>query len=515
MSALLTTLALVAALGLALQQMFVAREQRDVAQYERQRTLASNEFYGLLLEEMGVSDQPLTALELLDRGAALLQTQYGDNQPFMGRIQFDLSRRFASLAERDREKEFLELAERAARESGDKDLLASVLCASGVSLLQEDTEAAQAIVDEALLLFNRISMPSADERFHCVRLQARHAAASGERDRAIDILEAERQRVATSSEVSAHGNALLLTDLGQMHYRSGNFADTIDLLDEALAKLRAGGRSNTLTYQTTLGNKAVVLGGMGEYVESTRIQEEILARFDDAAWSGRRGQLARRVNYALNLVRLSRDDEALSLLEQAREQARVAGNTQLEAFAVLFTASSQIELKRFEAAAGSLREAEAILRGSAGVWQHHLRLADMIRAAIAREEGRFDEARALVMPMLDGHRAGELALAPPTLAIVLAVSASIDVEAGEFGAAEPFASEAIIIRQAGARDPDRSAHVGAALVLRAKARYGLGRTADAIADLERAIVSLGNGLGADNIETQEARELRASYREAH
>ena len=53
MSSLLALIALISALGIALQQMIEARQQRDAAEYQRQRVEASNEFYSLLLEEQG------------------------------------------------------------------------------------------------------------------------------------------------------------------------------------------------------------------------------------------------------------------------------------------------------------------------------------------------------------------------------------------------------------------------------------------------------------------------------
>ena len=510
LSAALTAIALIAALGLALQQMLVARAERDAADYERIRTQASNEFYGMLLEEMGSADRPLTTVELLDRGAELLRVQYGEERPFMGRIYFDLSRRYSSIAERDREREFLDLAENAARDAEDADLIVTVQCARAASLLQEDAQAAQAIIDDALPRFSALANASPDARFHCVRIQARHAMATGDRPRAIDILEEERSQFAAA--MSAHQKALLLTDLGQMHYGAGNFDITLGLLDEALELLRAGGRDNTVTYQTLQGNKAAVLSGAGEYAEAIRIHEAVFSRFEDAAWVNQRGQVPRRLNYANNLIRLSRGEDALQVLTRARDDARAAGETRFEGIAEMFLASCMIELERFEDATMHLAEAEAILSASPGVWQHQLMWANIMRATIAREKDLIEDARSIIQPMLAAHRSGQKPLEGPTLAVLLATASTIEVEAGAYEEAERLASEAIEIREATARRPDHSAHLGAVLVTRAKARYGLGRTDAAIDDLERAVISLANGIGQENVETTETRDLLASYR---
>jgi serine/threonine protein kinase len=515
LSAALTTIALVAALGLALQQMLVARSERDAAYYERIRTQASNEFYGMLLEEMGSGDQPLTALELLDRGAALLRAQYDEGRPYMGRIYLDLSRRYASVAERDREREFLGLAESVARDAEDDDLLATVLCATASSLLQEDAQGAQTIFDEAIPVFEGIDGASSYARFQCTRLQSRHAVANGDRDRAIDILESERRRFVNSDDMSAYHKALLLTDLAQMHYGAASFGETLRLLDEGLEVLRAGGRANTVTYQTLQGNKATVLSGTGEYAAAIRAYEEIFARFDDAAWANKRGQVAKRLNYANSLIRLSRGEEALQILEHARDDARAAGDVRFEGIAAMFMASCMIELERLDDATTKLTQAEAILAASPGVWRHQLTWADIMRATIAREQDRIDEARAIIQPMLDAHRSAQKPLADPTLAVLLAGASSIELEAGAYEDANALATEALTIREATARRPESSAHVGAILVTRAKARYALGRIDEAIDDLERAVVALANGLGQENVETAETRDLLASYRGAH
>ena len=510
-SGVLTTIALVAALGIALQQMLVARAERDVADYERIRTQASNEFYGMLLEEMGSNEQPLTALELLDRGAALLRAQYDERRPFMGRIYLDLSRRYASIAERDREREFLGLAENAARDAADDDLLASVLCAGAASLLQEDAPAAQALVDEALPIFGSLDRASAVTRFQCTRLKSRHAVSTGDRDGAINVLEAAQRDAGNSEEMSAYHRALLLNDLGELHYGAARFDRTLILLDEGLDVLREAGRRNTATYQRLQGNKATVLTGAGEYAEAVLEFEEIFARFDDAAWSNQRGQISKRLNYANALIRLSRGEEALAILERARRDARAAGDVRFEGIAAMFTASCMIELERFNESETQLNEAESILAPSPGVWQHQLMWADIMRATIAREQGRIEDARGFIQPMLDAHRSGQTPLEGPTLAVLLIGAGSIELEAGAHEAADVLATEAIEIREATARRPDSSAHLGAALVTRAKARHALGRVDEAIVDLDRAVVALGNGLGQENVETVEARELLKAY----
>ncbi len=509
LSAALTTVALIAALGVALQQMLIARAERDAAEYERMRTLASNEFYGILLEEMGSADRPLTALELLDRGAELLRSQYGAQQPFMGRIQFELSRRYGSIDEGGRRREFLELAEHSARESQDVDLLASVLCANSVDLLNEDAQAARTVADEALPLFAALRAPTVETRFQCVRMQARHAQADGNPARAIEILDAARHHAVPES---ARYRALITLDLATVNYRTGHFREAAQLLDEALAILRQGGRGNTETFHVMLGNKAAMLSRNGQIAEAIRIDEEIISRFSEAAWTGQRGTLQRRLLYAGNLERMGRVDEALAVADQARVDANDSGEPYLQAIAALTYARGLIEVDRLDEATRQLDDVEATLSSSQSVWRRQLARVDTLRATIARKEGRLDDARAILQPLIATRKQGEHALAPSTVAQLLAAAASIEHDAQSFLRAEELASEAIAIHQETALDPERSAHLGAVFVIRARSRYALGRYDEAITDLELAVVALGNGLGQENVETVETRNLLAIYR---
>ena len=49
--------------------------------------------------------------------------------------------------------------------------------------------------------------------------------------------------------MSAYNRALLLADLGQMHYGAARFDETLNLLNEALEILRAGGRRRVCRHE--------------------------------------------------------------------------------------------------------------------------------------------------------------------------------------------------------------------------------------------------------------------------
>jgi serine/threonine-protein kinase len=86
LAASLMALALIGAAAITTWQSIEARQQRDVAIFQQQRVQATNEFLQLLLSELGPSGEPLTLVELLDRGVELLDTQFGAENPELSGI---------------------------------------------------------------------------------------------------------------------------------------------------------------------------------------------------------------------------------------------------------------------------------------------------------------------------------------------------------------------------------------------------------------------------------------------
>ncbi|MEZ5512519.1 MAG: protein kinase [Steroidobacteraceae bacterium] len=510
-SSLLALLALISALGVAVQQMIEARQQRDVAEYQRKRVEASNEFYSLLLEEQGSAAQPLTALELLDRGADLLRSQFGDQQPFMGRIRFDLSRRYANLPERSRELEMLALAEHSARRSDDDDLLAAVLCAKAATTLAMDLAAAIPIAAEAEHAFGSLTEPTLDAQFYCLRMRAQITEGRGDRSAARDMLAAGLEELVATGNLPAQKHGLLLNDLSHFYYKDGLLNESLRLNHETLSVLAAAGRDRTQTYARLESNRGAILSAAGEFAESAVVRERVTRRLEQANWVDRRGLAVNLINYAKTLVSLHRADEAIRLLEQARADAQSEGDLLHAGMANLFLATANVALGRSDVAERNILSAKEFLSGSPGWWDRQLLQVDLVRATIALQRGRLDEARDLLEVRLRALGYPRERDSTTELASLLLGIGRVELAAENYELAEKYFDETLALREQQAREPGRSAHVGTALVLRAQAQHAQGKRAAAIADLTRAVVALGNGLGEDNRETLEAKQLLASY----
>jgi hypothetical protein len=105
---------------------------------------------------------------------------------------------------------------------------------------------------------------------------------------------------------------------------------------------------------------------------------------------------------------------------------------------------------------------------------------------------------------------GDAVPPPPALAMPYVTAAEWRLAAGDARAADALA---LLGRAAAAVDSlalQRSAYVGRAELVRARAHDTLGDRADAKAAADRALVALANGYGRTNRHTQRARLFRDS-----
>ena len=98
----------------------------------------------------------------------------------------------------------------------------------------------------------------------------------------------------------------------------------------------------------------------------------------------------------------------------------------------------------------------------------------------------------------------------PMLPVALRSAARIESSGGSHEAAQRYAREAVALAESVARDPAQSADVGEALLVLGLTLRDAHDPSAARQSLDRAVVSLTNGLGAEHRLTREARTLVAS-----
>lgn len=505
LTASLTVLALIAAAVITTWQSIEARQQRDLAVYQQQRVQASNEFYGLLLEEIGPDGESLTPVQLLDRGVTLLDQQYGSEDRFVGRILLDVSRRYAGLGEHDRELELLARAETIARSREDHELLAATLCATAESVLISDLDLARRHAEEARQALGRVNNPSIDELVRCLRSEARLVEIDGDRLAAIDLLLDAKRRLAASPTATAHVNGLLLNELGYMYFKERRLGEALAMMEELLTVQQAAGRGNTLTYLLLFSNYATVLGSVGELSAQTGIWEKVIERLQQSGLE-KRAPKTFAARYGDALIRVAQFDEALDLLTRGREKATDSGDQVTVAMSDLSIAKIFAARGQFDDAEVRLSAAEEVLTENPGAYDRQFQSIQLTRAVISRGRGDLDQSREYVDAIFRkfGYPATKAAQG---LMYALGVAAETELVAGNFSLAEQMAIDRLHLAESVARQSTSSGDVGQTLLLRAKARIALGELEGATNDLTRALPSLANGLGEDHPDAFEAQQL--------
>lgn len=503
LAASVMTLMLIGAILLTVWQSIEARRQRDAAIDQQQRVQASNEFLTLLLEEIGPEGEALTVVELLDRGVAMLD-QYGE-QPFVGRMLYNVAQRYAALGATERTHDLLLRAEGMARDQQDRDLLAAVLCTRARIQIVNEPDESRAWVNEADRLLDEIRAPSQDSLVACARADALMVEIGGDRPRAIEILQAARKALGAGPEVSAHLRSLVLNDLSSMYFKMDQLDKTLELNDEILALKGDIDRSDTIGYLLVLLSRAETLHNLGEIAEALEIREEVLDRVQELEEAGR-GPVGFWEAYASSLIRLNRYEEALRLVQENRGKAEALGNIAAVAQSDLQMGRTLMLMGRHVEATPYLDSAESVFREAPGTYSRSLHHIALARAQIQVASGDAPGGRAAIDAVLAnlGYPADKTG---PGLKNALRVAAKIALASGDAEDAEAFATEFFEMSAAIARDPAFSADVGQALLLRAEARLALGKTTDARNDLHQAIESLTNGLGAQHPDTRQAHSL--------
>jgi tetratricopeptide (TPR) repeat protein len=498
---------------MALQARELARE-RDEARFQAARAEASNEFMSLMLEEVGPSGRAMTMVELLDAGVDLLDRRYGGDPRFVGRMLEQMSRRYEDMQNTARQHEVLARAESIARSLRDDELLARVNCALVRSLIDGNAlEQAAIRLEEAKLAATRIARPPIDLQVNCLRAEAEILRIKGDRQAARTVLERARALLESSDSMRGLLYTSILTDLGYLHFLAGEFKEALELNRLTREAFERNGRGGTLGMIITISNQGQNHYRLGE----VRLAEEVGRQSLERLRALRQTQPlspAQSVAYAITLIRLDRAAEAERLLAEAMVQARADKNEHWAARAAFNRGRALLEL-------GRATESEAEFRAAETYWNldsagNRDRLADLerSRAELDLALGRPVEARARIAALLTDlgfpeRRDG------PVLPAALRSAARIELSGGSSAVAEHYARAAVEVAEAVARDPEQSADVGEALLLLGLAQRGAGDLPAARQSLQRAIVSLTNGLGADHRLTREAQDAAAGrWREA-
>jgi len=502
LSATLTVLALLTATVLTSLQTLEARQQRNIAVQQQQRVQASNEFYSLLLEEMG--DGAFTSVDLLDRGRALLEAQFGLNQPFVGALLFDVSRRYANLGEQDAQRALLAEAEAIARRHGDRDLLAAVLCSTARSNQMGDPGLAAGQLEEGLRVYEGLTAPALETSMVCLRAQSNAAVRAGDFSAALEPLRVAQQIIDRHPTPGSRLRGLLLHDIAFAHFYDSRPDQAIACLDEALRLLEATGRGGTLFHQQLQANRAVTLGVMDRTREALDAFATLTERMRASGFKGR-GAAMQLAQYGDLLISVERVDEAAAIYGEGLAVAEAAGYSRVTAAFHVGHARVHLARAEFDRAAERLQEAERYVHDN-----EPRPLAFTIRtlrARLHRERGQPEVAAGEISALLtemgypDARRGVWLTAA-------LAEGAAVYLQLRDYEQALALANG--LLERLEDSLPAASAggvELGRALLTRGRVRLESGDAAGAAADLDSALPKLVDALGEGHATVEEARKL--------
>ena len=495
--------------GIYLQKTAADRERAE-AQVETYRAEESYRFLSSMVEEIGAEGGKLSPTQILDRGMYLLDNQTAlDPRSRVDELR-NMGSFYAALFESQKEREVLGRAEALARRISYVEGLIATQCDEVDTELDQDrVDVARARLAEAQRLLAGLRHPSAMLQAEVEEEAASVAAASGHNDAAVGHAERALETLRAGGETRTTTYAAILGRLPVYYDALGQEQEAhryTELSGAAWDRILGSGSMESLV---TLNNESVDLINFGEVQGALATSAEVLRRLK-ARGAGPAEQVPFRTNYGARLDAIGRYAEALTFLDRAIADGRASHNQYWQQRAQLFRSCALVHAGRRAEAKMALDEIDSAFRLDAVKNAGSLQLIAVCRAEWLLASGDLDGARATIESLLreiDYPARASL----PVLRSALPVAAKIALARHEIGAAQAYASAAVEFDRKQARDPDRSADRGRALMLLAQAQHAGGNHPVAVKTVRQALPALSGGLGPDHPEVAEARALLAAW----
>jgi serine/threonine-protein kinase len=511
--ALLTTLALVSATAVTTWQMLEAREQREEARSQAARSAATQDFLTVMVSEVGADGGAQTPRQMLDRGLNLLDNSAVTEPRFLVSQLVLLGMAYENIGQTDRQSDLLARAEGVARQAGYDDGLIEVLCNQiDVELVAGQRDRAQARLTEAQQLLARQRSPLPELEAGCLAAAAEVARAD---NRLTDAVALAQRALASLTVNGLDRHSLVgatLSRLAEYHNGLGDARKGLEYNRQSLEAYVRRGYGGTMQAMVLRLNETGSLYSFGELKLGVDLGNKLL---DMLAARGTMDadRAPFLVNHGSLLVAFGQDDQALAVVDRALAAATTSGNRFWQYRAMYVRAQALVHLGRSEGALKALDEVEAAYRTDPVLYKIYLASVALVRAEWLWRSGDVTGARRLVDDLMkDWNPAAPTP--SPALRRVFLVAAELALAQADPAAAVIFAEAAVKEGTAAAADPTRSAHVGQAKLLLARAQRALARQDQALQNLSGAIVALGNGLGEDHAAATGARALLAEWKTA-
>ncbi len=494
---------LLAATVVTTVQMLEARRQRDAALYQSRRAEFQARFAYQIMTEVGSESRPITIRELMEKGIEVLEKNYGDDPRFVIGMLVNISGRYMDLGDTNGEYAALTKAEGIARRMGDPERIAYVQCNT------VETEVALGRLDRArhrlqdglanLALLDEVSF---DRRSECELAQVRLLWGEGRLPEAIDSAKSLAEYMERTDRTADLLYGSLASMLEVMLASEGRRAEARQWNKRRVETFERKGDTSGLGMISARHSQAGHLYDAGEVIAALEIEKDIVDKL-----AGQEGADKIPARYAqwlgLLKVRVHETDEGIAWIDHAIEYATATEGPRARIGALLARARANLLLNRIARVLPDIEAAEELGQQASTENRDLMRSAKFLRADLALARG--DPASALreINELLAeiGYPAQRIA---DKLGSMLITKARAQLALGDVRLALETARDALALAEANTPNPERSAVVGAALLVLAEAQRANGDSDVARASAQRAASALAAGLGTEHSETQAA-----------
>jgi eukaryotic-like serine/threonine-protein kinase len=505
---LLVLVALASAAVVTGINMLEARTQRDEARLQAKRAQAQERFANLVMEQTGPGGRPLTREEMIDRSVQLLEEQYRNDPRFVANALISISGRYMDLGNTAKELASLQKAEAIARRLADSLLLINVQCSAvDTEITGGRLDRGRARLAEARTLLGGLVTVPISQRIDCMHAEATLADAQGDSAAAI----AQIQKAIALQEQMDRTDLTyrsLLSHAQSFYLRAGRPQDAYAVIEKTITSLKETDAQNTEALSGSIHNAAVALSQMGEVSEALKQEREALRLTvgDDPSRSV--NPVVANVLGRL-LTRMNQPSEGASWSNRSLTDARADGNVSAQIYALAALAEALAINGQVERAMAAAQAAADQVGDSS---EPRLRtVVDRARTCVALAGSDLAGAQAAAASLLNdvGYPDPTKVHRAPSGDLQLMLAARVALRVQRARDAVELSTEALDLATHMARDPQRSATVGEARVLLARAREAQGDRPGARAAIQGAHDALSSGLAADHPLTREAAAIEA------
>ena len=492
-----TAVALITATVFSVVQMREAQAQREEAVRAARRATAMSELQAVFAGDARDADgQPLSPAARITMAEGVILKRFKDDPPLVAALLVDLSNRFFEAGDLPAQRAMIARAQTVARSASAHNELAMANCVRANGYWIEDkNDSAHADVLEAKAALASAARPDPEVRAICLEAEGKWLQATGQPDSGIALL--KRALVVSSVDAGNTQQLGLTNSLAELLRLSGRTREAVPYFRQILADLEAIGYGETESFPNVVNFLATSLTDLGEFaVLDSTLRAYIVPR-EAANGVGRVPTLFAFLQARAQLRLGAIDSADIWLARALRDTTQGAG--QFESYLAQTITELRLEQSRLADARTAAAQLPANRRGQRAI-------AAMLRARVQHAHGDARGASASLEKELDSlWKDGGQRLT--LFALPLVTAGDWRLATGDAAGADSLAQ---LARTAAAIDTvalTRSALVGRAELLSARALRARGDAGKSRAAAERAVVALANGYGLENRWTRTARAL--------